>query len=239
MCLSVKLAAILGDTDCIRYRASPLGILRAATLPGSIAMTDAKLFDVLYSQRAVRKYKRDPVPKHLIHKVIEAATKAPSAVNMQPWRFVVVTEPAKVRWVAELYSRTWRENNANPSAKTYLADKDQKVLQHAHEFGMGGIFEVPCFIFVCSTQPSAEISILQASQNLMLAARGLGLGTIFTTLLARYWGDVKKYLGIPENVHIVCMIPLGYPSSPAAFGPTRRLPVEEVAFQDAWGTKFL
>ncbi len=200
-------------------------------------MSDAKLFDVIYTQRAVRKYKRDPVPKALIHKVLESATKAPSAVNMQPWRFVVVTEPATVKWVADLYNRTWRENNANATAKTYLADKDQKVLQHAHEFGMEGIFDVPCFIFVCSTQPSAEISILQASQNLMLAARGLGLGTIFTTLLARYWGDVKKKLGIPENVHIVCMIPLGYPAVATAFGPTRRLPVEVVAFQDTWGAK--
>lgn len=201
-------------------------------------MGDLSLKEVIYSQRAVRKYKKDPVPAQLIHQVLEGATKAPSAINMQPWRFVVITEPTTRKWVADLYSRTWIENKENQRAKAYLADKDQKVLQHAHEFGTQGIFSVPAFIFVCSTEPNAEVSVLQCCQNLMLTARSLGLGTIFTTLMSRYWGDVKKKLGIPENVHMVCMIPLGYPESPNAFGPTRRMPVEEVAFKDHWGAKF-
>ena len=66
-----------------------------------------------------------------------------------------------------------------------------------------------------------------------LAARGLGLGTLFTTLLRRSEAEVKRILGVPDGAEFVCMLPVGYPD--AKFGPVRRLPVEEVTYAERWG----
>ena len=75
-------------------------------------MSEIGLFEAIYSQRAIRKFKREPVPEGLVHKVIEAATKAPSSLNSQPWRFLVVTDAASVKWVADQYKGVWTENRA-------------------------------------------------------------------------------------------------------------------------------
>lgn len=196
---------------------------------------DVSLFEAIHTQRAIRKYRRDPVPEGLIAKVLEAATKAPSSMNSQPWRFVVLRNPQVVRWYAELYNQTWLENRRavpNPD----FPDKDEKVWNSAGDFATQGIFDVPVFIVVCSVAPKEYSSILQACQNLMLAARGLGLGTVFTTLAGRRANEVKEKLGIPPEVAIETVIPMGYPLS--SFGPTRRKPVREVAYQDRWGSAF-
>ena len=72
----------------------------------------------------------------------------------------------------------------------------------------------------------------------MLAARGLGLGTVLTTVHWRYEEEIKNLLRIPDNVDTAALIPVGYPSQGARFGPTNRRPVEEVAFIDSWGCDF-
>ena len=82
-------------------------------------------------------------------------------------------------------------------------------------------------------------SISPAIQNLMLAARGLGLGTVPTVMHKLHESEVKAFLGIPENVETVALIPLGYPADGVSFGPTSRHPVEDVAFLDGWGRAFV
>ena len=69
----------------------------------------------------------------------------------------------------------------------------------------------------------------------MLAARGLGLGTVITTVHKVHDGEGKELLGIPEDVETAALIPLGYPGDNARFGGNRRKPVEEVAYRDHWG----
>jgi nitroreductase len=69
----------------------------------------------------------------------------------------------------------------------------------------------------------------------MLAARGLGLGTVITTLHKRREEQVKALLGISDNFETVCLIPLGYPHDEVHFGGGRRRPVEEVVFWERWG----
>ncbi len=196
-------------------------------------MSDIGLFQAIHSQRAIRRYKPDPVPDALVRKVIDAAIRAPSAINIQPWRFIVVKDAAIRRRIAELYKSAWAEGHKNVQAQEYLKTQDQSIVSHAARFAKEGIFEVPVFIVVCSTQANAHDSVLQAAQNAMLAARGLGLGTVFTTLLRRYDKEVKELLGVPASAEVVCMLPLGYPKGP--FGPTRRMPVEEVTFSEKWG----
>ena len=101
------------------------------------------------------------------------------------------------------------------------------------------VFIVPCLFEVTSPATDATTllagsSIYGAVQNLQLAARGLGLGTVLTTAHAGVEPMLRAELGIPDNAQPVALIPLGYPA--ANFGPTRRKPVEEVLYWDRWGS---
>ncbi|MBM3947511.1 MAG: nitroreductase, partial [SAR202 cluster bacterium] len=96
-------------------------------------------------------------------------------------------------------------------------------------------------LFVClrhaydqPPESRAYSSVFPAVQNILLAARGLGLGTTLTTLHKRYERDIKHLLGIPDHVETVALIPIGYPAR-GRFSPPPRRPVEEVAFGDRWG----
>lgn len=197
-------------------------------------MAEIGLFEAIHSQRAIRRYKPDPVPDELVHRVLDAAIRAPSAINVQPWRFIVVKDAATRRKIADFYHTAWKTGQDNPQTQAVLKTRDPSIVSHATQFATEGIYQVPVFIFVCATQRDAADSVLQAVQNLMLAARGLGLGTVFTTLLRRHDAEIRELLSVPEDSEVVCMIPLGYPET--GFGPTRRRPVEEVAFAERWGT---
>ena len=75
----------------------------------------------------------------------------------------------------------------------------------------------------CSTEP--------------VAARGLGLGTVLTTLHRHHEDEIEQLLGIPDNVETVALIPVGYPADGEHFGGSRRRPVEEVTFHERWGQR--
>jgi nitroreductase len=115
------------------------------------------------------------------------------------------------------------------SSATYLAER------------MG---EAPVLILVCMKGRGGQVSVTSGSsiypavQNLMLAARGLGLGTVLTTVHRRYEAEIKALLGVPEDVDTVALVPMGYPAEGVRFGSNRRRPVEEVAFRDTWGQAF-
>jgi nitroreductase len=69
----------------------------------------------------------------------------------------------------------------------------------------------------------------------LLAARGLGLGSVITSLHKRYEDEVKALLGIPDDVETAALLPIGYPARRSPYGSTTRAPVEEVMFYDKWG----
>ena len=99
--------------------------------------------------------------------------------------------------------------------------------------------DVPVFILACiQTAPGTTTSgssIFPAVQNILLAARGLGLGSVLTTRQTRFEEELKQLLGIPEDVATAALLPIGFPAEGARYGPTRRRPLEEVAFSDRWG----
>ena len=196
-------------------------------------MAELGVLEAIRTNRAIRRYKPDPVPPDLIRQVLDAAIRGPSAINRQPWRFLVVTEAQGRHRIAELYHQAWETGRANRAPADSMSGQTAKIMDHASAFAQRGIYDVPAFIFVCSAEPGMHDSILQGVQNLSLAARALGLGTLFTTLLRRVEGEVKEALAIPSDVEMVCMLPLGYPQE--SFGPVRRRPVEEVTFHERWG----
>ena len=207
-------------------------------------MTDQiGLFEAMSTQRQITRFKKDPVPREAIDKIIEAATKAPSGGNTQPWEFVVITDPELISKIRLIYKELWLgsrgDRPASPETPVYQAAR--YLANHFHE--------VPAMILVCvdhskttGYNPGAPIekgrhgsSIWLAMQNLFLAARALGLGTRLTTTHIRREEEVKALLGIPEHVETVALTPLGYPRG--RFGPTDRRPAAEVTSYNHWGNR--
>ena len=212
------------------------------------ANPESDFFTVVGTQRAMRRLKPDPVPEELIKKIIWAATRAPSGGNRQPWRFLVVTDPAKKKALHAVYSEGWERYRATGyggSAGRELApewaESNEKVLRSsqylADHLGEAPVLIIPC-TFGGGAGPkdiTAGSSIYPAIQNLMLAARALGLGTALTTI--HRWNEpkVREILGIPDTVDTAALIPLGWPKG--KFGAGLRQPVEAVTYWDTWGVK--
>ena len=199
---------------------------------------DIGLFDALYTQRAIRYIRPDPVPDELLRKLVEAATKAPSGGNKQPWSFILIRDADMKGKIAKYYKEAWYaayggepatggslQQNVMTSA-TYLAEHMQ---------------DVPVLILVCLAHDGSPSTIVRGSsiypavQNLLLAARGLGLGSALTTLHMRHEREIKELLGIPDNVETAALLPIGYPAEGVKYGPTGRGPVGEVTHWERWG----
>jgi nitroreductase len=191
-------------------------------------------FDVVASQRACREFSDRDVDDATVERCLAAATHAPSAENLQPWVFVVVRAADQRAAVCELTRRLWRQTGRAASesrlAPALLADVDRGA-----ETGMAN---APVLVVVCgdssvahrSTLPS---SVYLATQNLLLAAGALGLGSAMTTLATLEADTLGEILGLPDNVHSLAVIPLGWPARP--LGPPRRLPVSERTHRDRFG----
>ena len=120
---------------------------------------------------------------------------------------------------------------ARSHARTMAAG--QHLADHLHEVPA---LIIPCgFLLPVNTGIASGSSIYPAIQNLMLAARAMGLGTVLTTLHRHNEGAVRELLGIPENAHTAALIPVGWPTG--KFGEVSRLPVEAVTYWDNWGAK--
>jgi nitroreductase len=195
------------------------------------------LFEAMYSQRAIREFKPDPVPDELVRRLIEAATKAPSGSNRQDWRFLVIRDSETKRKIGEYYNqaRSSRYGAGAPASNVPARRRAASDYMSEH------LHEVPVLILACiqhnggPTNMSRGGSIYPAVQNILLAARGLGLGSVITSLHKRYENEIKELLGIPEDVETAALLPIGFPAEGARYGPTRRAPVEEVTFYDRWG----
>ncbi len=194
-------------------------------------------FDVVFRQRACRQFSDRPVDEALVELCLRAATHAPSAENRQPWVFVVVREPERRDDIGNLMRRAWREGGRQYSqdrlSPTLLRDVDQGA--------EGAIPAAPVIIVVCgdgrlgleSTLPS---SVFPATQNLLLAATALGLGSAMTTLATFLADELGSLLTLPPAVVPMAVVPLGWPRRP--LGPPRRLPLTERAHREHYGRQW-
>jgi nitroreductase len=210
------------------------------------------LFEAIHTLGAVRRFRPDPVPDALVEQVVAAATRAASARNTQPWRFVAVRDAGLKARIGELYLRAWRAAQSYTRQANADADIDgrpdyDRMMRSVDDLAVH-LGESPVLILACLdtrelgpladgagtilSPQSAYASIFPAVQNLMLAARGLGLGTTLTTLHAAFEGEIRALLGIPGHVHVAALIPLGYPRAP--FRVTKRKPVRGVLHYDRW-----
>ncbi len=209
-------------------------------------MSGDGIFDIIQTTRAMRRLKPDPVPDDLIRQILEAGTCAANGGNMQSWRFLVIKDTAIKKAVQVHYKRAFDEwigpryaNAAPPPGVT--ADKYHR--QHsAVEYLTDHFHEAPIWIVACidhgdgKPNRSSGASIYPAVQNMLLAARALGLGATLTTRHLFFEEESEKALGLPPGVHSYAIIPIGYPMG--KFGPVGRGALKDFVYLDRWGEPY-
>ena len=201
--------------------------------PQRLEMT---LAEAMYSMRAIRRVRPDPIAAEDVELMLDAARQAPNGGNAQPWHFLVVQDPDQIRRFAPLYHEAWWAKRADVG----IVDGDERlqtpVMQSARRLA-DEIGQAPLLVFLCATAQGAgaAASVIPAVQNLLLAGRSLGIGGNITTLHATVDGRVKTLFNIPDQAQVVYCVPMGYPRG--RFGPLNRKPLNEIVSQDRWGER--
>lgn len=204
--------------------------------------------EAVFTTRSMRHLKSDPVPVEDLEYLVEAATMAPSAGNYQMWGFVVVTDKALIDEIGIAYE----ESGGTYIRDMVLADPstapEQRAIYGQAMHTVEHLNEAPAIIVACLTQPCPDNaaaatglfgSIYPAIQNLMLAARSKGLGSVLLTLATDYCPignktarPVRDIIGLPEGVGSVALIPVGYPKG--SWGRPRRRDFREFLHLNTW-----
>jgi nitroreductase len=224
-------------------------------------MPEIGLFDAMYSARALRRLKPDPVPEETIGRILDAAIRAPSAGNAQHWAFVVVRDAEQRRKLGAIYRKASDIASAIYRARgrpPHMTEEQYQRFLSSGAYLWDHMGDAPVLLIPClhdrpppprqTLPPSVQAiyqdelayearirgaSIYPAVQNIILACRAFGLGTVVTTNHLRCEDEVKQVLGLPKNVSTYALMPIGYPHG--KFGPLARRPVHEVAHADRWG----
>ncbi|HEX6511216.1 MAG TPA: nitroreductase family protein [Chloroflexota bacterium] len=189
------------------------------------------LGEAMFSQRAIRRVKPDPIPETDLRLLLEAAGQAPSSTNAQPWHFVVVTDAGRKTRLRELYHESWwtwfRATGQDKLPEAELAPHTRAAMRLSAELD-----QAPVLIIACTLKPNIPNEALAAIQNLLLAARARGIGATLTRLHATV-EQVKAEFGIPADAEVFYCIRLGCPLQ--AFGPLRRKPVADICSLNRFG----
>jgi nitroreductase len=212
-------------------------------LPERTAET-TDIFEIMHTMRAMRRLKPDPVPDELVRKILAAGQAAASGGNTQRWRFLVLKDPAKKKAVQAYYKKLFDESVGPRYASSPPppgSDPARYKRQHAAvEYLTDHYHEAPVWIVAClegeNPGRTAGSSIYPAVQNMLLAARALGLGSTLTTRHTGYAKECDEAMGIPPGYHSYAILPIGYPMG--RFGPVGRGPLSDVVYLDDWGKPY-
>ena len=209
--------------------------------------SDTDLFHIMQTTRAMRRLKPDPVPDDLIRQILEAGACAANGGANQRWRFLVVKDRDIKERVQVWYQKAYDEvvgprysssappPGSSPSRYRRQHDAVEYLTEHYHE--------APVWIVACMEggdglpDRALGASIYPAVQNMLLAARALGLGSTLTSRHLIHAKEVEEILGLPPGVYSYAILPIGYPMG--NFGPVRRGPLSDVVFLDRWGEPYL
>jgi nitroreductase len=196
------------------------------------------VFEVMGTCRAIRQLRPEPVPDEMIDRLMWAATRAPSPGNSQGWDLVVVTD-------AEARSRIGaavREAMSARVAAMPRTDRTSRLMLDGTARLVDTLDRAPVIVFVTggviypASSPREAFTwsaLYPAAQNILLAARALGLGAVMTTLHHGADATIREVLGIPEHIRIAATIPIGWPDG-VEFGPVNRRPVSDFVHRDRW-----
>lgn len=209
------------------------------------------VFEVMRTQRSVKRFRSDPVDRADIEKMITAATWAPNGSNRQAWEFIVVDDAGTKKALADVYRDAWNLLYEQRSTRRSFHDPrtaPAKMMSDSKHL-CDHLEEAPVLILVCmdtdrnlvSTDGVMRMyweegnytSTLPGVQNLMIAARALGIGTCLTTALNVFGEKAKDILDLPDALRTIALIPVGYPE--VDFRPVNRIPAEESTHWNRWG----
>ena len=203
------------------------------------------VFEALYTTRAMRRVKEDPIPDEIIKSMIDSAIRAPSGSNRQDWRFLAVTDQKVRNQLANIYRETWDYyvksfyNSSSDLGASNLKDKEQiesvRRISNSASWLAENYDKVPLLVLAFSRNDPTGSSIYPAIWSLMLAARSHGIGTCLTTVMSFKTEEVYEVLDIPADKGwaLNATITAGYPLG--KWGVAERKPVEEVTFLNKWG----
>ena len=203
------------------------------------------VFEALYTTRAMRRVKEDPIPDENIKSMIDSAIRAPSGSNRQDWRFLAVTDQKVRNQLANIYRETWDYyvksfyNSSSDLGASNLKDKEQiesvRRISNSASWLADNYDKVPLLVLAFSRNDPTGSSIYPAIWSLMLAARSHGIGTCLTTVMSFKTEEVYEVLDIPADKGwaLNATITAGYPLG--KWGVAERKPVEEVTFLNKWG----
>jgi nitroreductase len=202
-----------------------------------------ELNEALYTTRAMRRVRPDPIPLEVQSRILDAAIRAPSGGNSQPWRFVLVDSTEQKAKLGPLYResirRLWADVYADRLAKA-AADPEKPSnaslmkVQKSAQWLADHFEEVPLYLFCFLAGGGGDGSIYPAAWSAQLAARAEGVGSALTSVLGAFFpDDVRSILDVPDpSWKNACMLSFGYPTG--RWGVAERLPVDKVAARNSW-----
>jgi nitroreductase len=211
------------------------------------------LYEAMRCAPTSRRFKPDPVPAEVLHRVLDSARFAPSGGNRQGWRVIAVTDPERRAALRDLYLPHWRAYLEQTGAARMLAEPDGidaprvRMIRRADDYA-NGLNRVPLHLLVGvrledlavtdAQLPRQSIvggaSVYPFVQNVLLGLRAEGLGAALTTLLVPAEAEVRRLLEIPQEIALAAHIGVGYRADPWPSRLARR-EVEEFAFSERYG----
>jgi nitroreductase len=189
-----------------------------------------ELSEALYTTRAMRRMKPDPVPDEVIARIVDAGIRAPEPGQEQSWRFVVVTARPVMAQLATIW-RAARDAVLEEIPNLYASSAQAASSQYLYDH----FADVPVVVFGYGQPGRGRITVIPALWSMCLAARGENVGSVFTTLLTRAAPQVNEILGIPDDagVELFGVVPMGYPLG--RWGVAPRQSARQVTFVNEWG----
>ncbi|MCV7260381.1 nitroreductase family protein [Mycobacterium shimoidei] len=222
------------------------------TAAEALAGLDMPLAEAMLTQRALRRVLPDPVDDAVVLKCVELALHAPTGANGQNWEFIVVRDPQVKKKLAKRYRQGWKVQYGAIIRNAVARDESMAKIARAVQWQVDHFTEVPVLVVACLRLSAREGrlpfvrmphaaesaywgSIYPSVQNLLLAARAMGLGASLITLPLWSRTSARRILGLPRAVSPCCIVTLGWPRG--HYGPTTRKPVTEVTHLDAYGNR--
>jgi nitroreductase len=203
------------------------------------------LLEGLMTTRAIRRYTSEPIPPAALRTILFAATRAPTGTNRQTFRFIVLTdgpvaqrakaligENARAAW-ANMRARDGYDRGSGSEGSSPKARMARAMQDFTDGFERIPVLILPCLIRRNPPSKLEGASIFPACQNILLAARGLGYGGVFTGYNVAVEDELRELLEIPPEIFMAGTITLGRPVG--NHGPVRRRPMAELVFAEKWG----
>jgi nitroreductase len=202
--------------------------------------------EALYTTRAMRRVKPDPIPSDVQARILDAAVRAPSGGNTQGWRFLLVDDPAIKGQLGPLYrdaiGQLWKTFYKDRLAAAAASPDDEESrslmrIQHSAQHLADHFEDVPLYLLGFVQYDPSGGSIFPAVWSAMLAARAEGVGSSLTSVLGVFHlKEALEILAVPADQGwlMACCISFGYPTG--RWDVAARRPVHEVSYRNQWGT---